>query len=166
MKLDPELGQSTAPVEVAAELCRRFEGFRPRPYLCPAGVPTIGYGTTSYPDGRRVSLSDPPCDRDQAETWLQWELRQRCLSAAVRYCPVLALHPDAHAAIADFVYNLGVGRLQTSTLRRVINKGDWRAAVIQIRRWNKGGGRVLPGLVLRREAEAALLGQRPPTGTA
>jgi lysozyme len=60
-------------------------------------------------------------------------------------------------ALVDFTYNLGVGRLQTSTLRRVVNAGDWQGAKEQLMRWTRGGGRVLPGLVKRRAAEAALL---------
>lgn len=60
-------------------------------------------------------------------------------------------------AIVDFAYNLGVGRLQTSTLRRKINAQDWAGAKAELMRWTRGGGRVLPGLVRRREAEIALL---------
>jgi lysozyme len=60
-------------------------------------------------------------------------------------------------AIVDFVYNLGLGRLQTSTLKRKINQQDWEAAQEQLMLWTKGGGRVLPGLVKRRAAESALL---------
>jgi lysozyme len=60
-------------------------------------------------------------------------------------------------ALVDFCYNLGVGRLQTSTLRRVVNAGDWQGAKEQLMRWTRGGGRVLPGLVKRRAAECALI---------
>nr|WP_246193558.1 lysozyme [Pseudoxanthomonas suwonensis] len=58
----------------------------------------------------------------------------------------------------DFTFNLGAGRLQTSTLRRRVNQRDWSSAVNELRRWVYGGGKVLPGLVARREAESALLG--------
>ena len=61
-------------------------------------------------------------------------------------------------AIVDFAYNLGVGRLQTSTLRRKINAQDWQGAKEQLMLWVRGGGRVLPGLVARRKAEVALIG--------
>ena len=61
------------------------------------------------------------------------------------------------AAIVDFTFNLGAGRLQTSTLRRRINQRDWAAAATELRRWVYGGGKVLPGLVARRAAECALL---------
>ena len=58
-----------------------------------------------------------------------------------------------------FTFNLGAGRLQTSTLRRRINHTDWAGAALELRKWVHGGGRVLPGLVARRQAEIALLSQ-------
>jgi lysozyme len=80
------------------------------------------------------------------------------LNATLRYCPVLATEPEGRlAAIVDFTFNLGAGRLQTSTLRRRINQRNWEDAATEVRRWIYGGGRVLPGLVTRREAEAAWL---------
>lgn len=82
----------------------------------------------------------------------------KALNATLRYCPVLATESDGRlAAIVDFTFNLGAGRLQTSTLRRQINQRDWSNAASELRRWVYGGGKVLPGLVARREAEAALL---------
>ena len=79
------------------------------------------------------------------------------MTAALRYCPVLATEPESRlAAIVDFTFNLGAGRLQTSTLRRRVNQRDWNAAASELRRWIYGGGRVLPGLVARRQAEIAL----------
>ena len=71
---------------------------------------------------------------------------------------MLATEPEGRlAAIVDFTFNLGAGRIQTSTLRRRINQRDWAAAATELRRWVYGGGKVLPGLVTRREAEAAWL---------
>lgn len=143
-------------VEVAAALCRRFEGCRLRPYLCPAGVPTIGYGSTRYLDGRAVLLTDPPITRAQAERLLLVTVRRSYLPAVLTLCPGVT---DARrlAALIDFTYNLGSGNLRASTLRRKVNAGDWAAAPAELRKWVRGGGRVLPGLVARREAEAALV---------
>ena len=71
---------------------------------------------------------------------------------------MLAAEPEGRlSAIVDFAFNLGAGRLQTSTLRRRVNQRDWVAAGQELRRWIYGGGKVLPGLITRREAEAALL---------
>lgn len=144
-------------LELATTLCKEFEGFRAKPYLCPAGVETIGFGSTRYPDGRKVALEDPPVTRAEAEDLLRWQLKHQFLPGVLRACPSLVAHPTALNAIVDFAYNLGVGRLQTSTLRRRINQGDWEGAREQLMRWVRGGGRVLPGLVRRRKAEAELL---------
>lgn len=144
-------------LELATTLCKEFEGFRSKSYLCPAGVETIGYGSTRYPDGRKVKLDDPPITRNEAEEILRWQLEREFLPGVLRACPSLISHPQALNAVVDFAYNLGVGRLQTSTLRRRINQGDWQGAREQLMRWVRGGGRVLPGLVRRRKAEAVLL---------
>jgi lysozyme len=80
------------------------------------------------------------------------------LRATLRYCPVLATESEGRlAAIVDFTFNLGAGRLQASTLRRRVNQRDWSAAGQELRRWIRGGGKVLPGLMVRREAEVRLL---------
>ena len=80
------------------------------------------------------------------------------LQAALRYCPVLASEPlQRLAAVVDFCFNLGAGRLQASTLRRRINQRDWSEAAREMRRWVHAGGRVLPGLKARREIAAQWL---------
>jgi lysozyme len=143
-------------VDVAAALCRRFEGLRLRPYLCPAGVPSIGYGSTRYLDGRAVQLTDQPITRAQAERMLLVTVRRKYLPAVLTLCP--GIHdPQRLAALIDFTYNLGAGNLRASTLRRRVNAGCWKAVPAELRKWVRGGGRVLPGLVARRDAEAALV---------
>jgi len=145
--------------QAAITLAKRFEGFhrvpkndpvRAHPYICPAGFWTIGYG-------HLCDKQHPPITEDEAEAYLARDL-STALAAALRYCPVLASEPDGRlAAIVDFTFNLGGGRLQTSTLRRRVNQRDWTAAATELRRWVYGGGRVLPGLVARREAEVPLI---------
>lgn len=150
-------------LELAEALCKRFEGFRLCPYLCPAGVPTIGYGSTYYADGRKVTLQDPPISEPDARALLLEELLHNYAPGVLRQCPVLlTLAMNANDwgklnAIVDFAYNLGVGRLQTSTLKRKINAQDWEGAKEQLMLWVRGGGRVLPGLVARRKAETLLI---------
>lgn len=146
---------TAAIIEMASALARRFEGFYPRPYLCPAQIPTIGYGSTFYEDGIRVTLADPPIDRARAEQLLQHELRG-CVETVLRLCPG-ADTEDRAAALTDFCFNLGSGRLRSSTLRRRVNAGEWDQVPGELMKWTRGGGRVLPGLVARRAAEAALL---------
>lgn len=143
-------------LEPTVELCKKFEGFYPKPYLCPANVWTIGYGTTYYPDGRRVTKDDPSVSKEYAEFLLMHEINKVALPGALRFCPNLALHPGALNAAVDFCYNLGVGRLQTSTLRRKFLAEDWDGAKQELMKWVRGGGKVLLGLVRRREAECAL----------
>ena len=157
-------------LDIATELCKRFEGLHRvgtdgliYPYICPAGVPTQGYGTVYRPDGHKVSMDDPPVTRETAEQWLKVELLHTYAPGVVRNCPGLLplalLEQDwgKFNAIVDFAYNLGVGRLQTSTLRRKINAQDWEGAKEQLMLWTRGGGRVLPGLVRRRQAECQLM---------
>ena len=144
----------------AIELAKRFEGFEKRvkrgteiaavPYVCPAGFWTIGYGHLCAQD-------HPPITQDEAEAYLAHDL-VKALNATLRYCPVLATAPEQRlAAIVDFTFNLGAGRLQTSTLRRRVNQQDWSSAGTELSRWVYGGGRVLPGLVARRQAERSYL---------
>ena len=144
-------------LEAAAELCRIFEGFRSKPYLCPAGVPTIGYGSTYYADGRKVDLSDTPIDEPTARQLLMHELQHTYAAGVMRLCQNLINHEKRFNAIVDFAYNLGVGRLQTSTLRRKVNAEDWDGVKEQLMLWTKAGGRVLPGLERRRKAECILI---------
>ncbi len=142
---------------IAIELCKRFEGFRAKPYLCPAGVPTIGYGSTYYTGGKKVSMDDAPISKEDAEKLLRHELSETYLPEVLRLCPVLKQHPRRLNAIVDFCYNLGAGNLQRSTLRRRINAQDWIGAEDELRKWVKAGGIVLPGLVARREAEIVFM---------
>ena len=140
------------PVPAAAiELVKRWEGFRAKPYLCPAGVPTIGYGTVID------SLDHPPITEAEGERLLIDHLARDVL-AVYRLCPTLVYEPGHHkiAALASFTYNLGAARLATSTLRRKVNAWDWDGAEEEFHKWVWAGGRKLPGLIARRAEEAAL----------
>lgn len=143
-------------VSLACELIARWEGFRSHPYLCPAGVPTIGYGFTHYADGTSVTLFDPPMTREAAAELLAHLVRAKYLPDTLKLCPGIDTEGRA-AAITSFCYNLGKGNLASSTLRRKINAGEWDQVPAQLRRWTKAGGRELRGLMLRREAEIALI---------
>jgi len=113
------------------EMAKEFEGFHQevrlngarmvKPYVCPAGFWTIGYG-------HLCGEGQPPISEGEAEELLMADL-QDAVAATVRHCPVLLLQPASSlAAIADFTFNLGPGRLETSTLRRRINDRDWSSA--------------------------------------
>lgn len=139
-------------MRVCEGLLLRWEGMVLRPYLCSAGVPTIGLGTTRYPDGRAVRLTDPPITEAHAMVIARDQIRGRYLRAARGACPNLT-DPRKLGALVSWTYNLGPGALIASTLRRAINAEDDAATIAQWRRWNKAGGRVLRGLTARREAE-------------
>jgi lysozyme len=143
-------------LSIAAELCKRFEGFRSKPYLCPANVATIGYGSTYYSNGSKVTLQDAPMSEPEAAELLLKELAHTYLPGVVRNCPVLLTDKRKCNGIVSWCYNLGVGRLQTSTLKRKINAQDWEGAKEELLKWNKGGGKVLTGLDKRRKAERLL----------
>lgn len=144
-------------VELAADLCRQFEGLRLKPYLCPAGIPTIGYGSTRYADGRAVTLRDAPIAREQADELLRLTLKRDYLPGLLAASPVLEQSPQALGALGSFAYNLGLGAYRASTLRKRVDAGDWAGVAVELAKWVRGGGKVLPGLVARREAEADLV---------
>lgn len=144
-------------LEVAAGLCRPFEGLYLKPYICPAGFPTIGYGTVYKPDGSRVTMEHPPITKQVAEEWLLHELEYNYMRGVLKASPHLVLYPEVLGAMTDFAYNLGVPRYRASTLRKRIDSLDWPGARAELKKWTRGGGRVLPGLVRRRKAEAQYL---------
>lgn len=133
-------------------LIRHFEGLRLKRYLCPAGVWTIGYGST----GPDITAKTKPVTPEWAETRMRADA-QRFVREALRASPVLAAHPEKLCVIADFCYNLGSARYKASTLRRRINAERWEEAGDELLKWVWGGGRKLPGLVRRRIAERELL---------
>lgn len=136
------------------ELIRKSESFKAYPYRCPAGIPTIGYGSTRYPDGRAVRLSDPPITKEQANDLLFATLGEY-ENAVTRYVTV-PINQNQFDALVDFAYNAGAQNLRKSTLLKHLNKGDATRAAKEFGKWIYGGGKVLKGLVKRREAEREL----------
>lgn len=148
---------------VAIELVKRWEGLHKvkedglvYPYLCPAGVWTIGYGSTRHFDGTRITNGTSPLSPEECERLMLLEL-DRCTVRVLRESPILALYPEACGAITSFVFNLGIGAYRASTLKKKIDEGDFEEAQNQIKRWVWAGGRRLPGLVARREQESQYL---------
>ena len=130
------------------KLIKRFEGCKLKAYYCPAGILTIGWGATG--------------DISVGEIWTQEQADKRLEQDALKFFvgtkKLLPNAPDKIIiACSDFAYNLGLGALKTSTLRRKVLAGDIEGAKIQLARWNKGNGRILRGLVLRRQAEIAYI---------
>jgi lysozyme len=144
-------------VKPLAEFLRQFEGFSSRPYLCPAGVPTIGVGATTYPSGKKVTMKDAPISEETATEMLELECRTYLEK-------VETLAEDANnnqlIALASLSYNIGLGALAKSTALKAHNAGNHQAAARAFALWNKakvnGKLTVMRGLTARRAAEAAL----------
>lgn len=140
------------------ELIKESEGFSSTPYLCPAKIPTIGYGSTKYPDGRKVSLSDNHITKEEATTYLRFDVvdAEKLVTKSV----TVLLTQGQFDALVDFVYNLGSGAFLGSTLLKVLNNGDYSTASNEFLKWNKarvdGILKELPGLTKRRKAEQML----------
>ena len=135
------------------DLIKQFEGLYLKAYRCPAGVPTIGYGhTAGVAMGQTIT-------QQQADDYLRRDVRQ--FERAVARLVSVPLTQGQFDALVSFAFNLGEGALAQSTLLRLLNAGDYAGAAAQFDRWNKAGGRVLPGLVRRRAAERALFEARP-----
>ena len=141
--------------ERGLKIIKLFEGFRSAPYLCSAMVPTIGFGSTWSFDGSRVTLRHPPIEESDAEELLLREVG-RCEQAVDRLIKV-ELNENEHSALQSFVYNLGSGRLQSSTLRSLLNRNAPREQVAdEFPKWRRAAGKLLQGVVRRRAAERAL----------
>lgn len=129
-------------------IIKSSEALRLRAYLCPAGIPTIGWGHT-----RGVKVGDM-CTHLQAEQFLREDCRdaERAVNARVK----VPLTQNQFDALVSFVFNVGGGAFASSTMLRKLNAGDYAGAAEQFPRWNKSGGKVLRGLTLRRERERSL----------
>lgn len=132
----------------AVDLIKQFESFRATPYLCPAGKLTIGFGTT------RCVRPDMRVTEVEAEQMLCADLAvvESCLANEVS----VPLSQHQTDALCSFVYNVGPGAFCTSTLLKRLNAGDYRDAADEFLRWDRSGGKILPGLTRRRRAERSL----------
>ena len=137
------------------DLIKDFEGFRSKPYLCPAGIPTIGYGATYYTNGKKVSLNDRPITKANAEMLLRMHLRH--YENAVKRYAREDISQTQFDALTSFTYNLGPGALRRSTLLKKVNRNPSdKGIAYQFSRWVRANGRVLKGLQKRRKAESNL----------
>ena len=133
------------------DLIKLYEGYSSSPYLCPANHWTIGYGAIWGMDDKRVTEDHPDINEDQADYLLRRDVKKSEM-AVLRHIRV-PLEDGQFNALCSFVFNLGSGALQSSTLRRKINRGDYIGAANEFPRWVFAGGRKLKGLVRRREHE-------------
>ena len=129
-------------------LIKKFEGCELKAYQCSAGVWTIGYGhTKDVVEGMEIT-------QEQAEQMLVDELHE--YESYINKYVTVALSHNQFDALVSWVYNLGPANLSASTMLKVLNSGEYEDVPAQMKRWNKAGGKVLEGLIRRREAEACL----------
>jgi len=158
-RADPPPKQTLPPAWLAPALkiIKKWEGCRLEAYLCPAGVPTIGYGSTRLIDGP-VRMGDKITQK-MADEMLQNEVEHLFAPGVFELLPMTKKwRGEQQAAIISFAYNVGLGALEESTLRKRLVAGESANKVVieELPRWNKGGGKVLEGLVNRRKDEIAL----------
>lgn len=135
-------------------LIKEFEGWRSRPYLCPGGKPTIGWGSTRDVDGTRININHHDINEIDGQAMLDRALLT--VHRAIGELVSVPLTENQFSALASWVYNLGAGNLRHSTLRKKLNMGDFEGAAQEFPRWCYAAGDILPGLVTRRAAEKAL----------
>ena len=136
-------------------LITKHEGLKLKPYLCPAKIPTIGYGNTYYPDGKRVTLLDKDITKQQAFDMFK-EVANR-FAKRVDELVITELTQNQFNALVSFAYNVGTGNFSSSTLLKKVNKNPNDLTLkAEFLRWNKAGGKVINGLTNRRNEEADL----------
>ena len=137
-------------------LIKDYEKFMPEPYLDSENIPTIGYGTTSYPDGRKVTMQDPSITEDVADTYFQHHVDQ--FSDHIKQAPGFTdLDQGTQAALTSFAYNTGPNVFTApkgyETLQGAVKSGDKQQIADAMRLYNNGGNL---GLKRRRESEIDL----------
>jgi lysozyme len=140
--------------QATVDLVKQFEGFRAEAYKCPAGVWTIGYGTTAQANVGIVPVSGMKITEAEAEGYLQKGL-DKCASE-IKPSISAPINDNEFGAFVSLAYNIGSGAFKRSSALRKFNAGDKQGAANAILMWNKAGGKVLKGLVRRREAERDL----------
>lgn len=160
--------------KTGANLMHQYEGYRNKPYLCPAHIWTIGYGHVLYQDQIRLPVvkkegytglirKEYVLKPEDNRVWTKEEIEKLFADdiasferGVLRLAPTVFGRQGAFDACVSFSFNAGLGNFQRSTIRMKINRGEWESAAEAFMMWTKGGGKELPGLVKRRKAEKAL----------
>jgi lysozyme len=159
--------------KAAAAMMHKYEGYRNRPYLCPAHMWTIGYGHVLYQEQIRLPMArvdkpvpmirkEMPLRPEDNRVWAKQEtddLFDADIASfergVLRLVPGVVGHQGRFDALVSFAYNVGLGNLQRSTVRIKANRGEWEGAADALLLWNKAGGKVFAGLDRRRKEERA-----------
>lgn len=134
-------------------LITEFEGLRTKPYLCPAKIPTIGFGNTYYPDGARVTLLDKEINKQQA--FEMFKTIADKFASKVSKLVNTPLNQNQFNACVSLAYNIGIAEFTTSTLLKLVNKNHNDVLIgLEFKKWNKVKGKINLGLTRRRNYEA------------
>jgi len=137
------------------DLIKEFESFKSKPYLCPSQKATIGWGSTYYPDGKKVTLQDKEITEEKAFEILEY-IANKDFGSNINKVVKVPLNQNQFDALVSFAYNIGNDNFNSSTLLRWLNQGNYKEASMQLLRWDKSKGIVLNGLTKRRKSEKAL----------
>ena len=156
--------------DATVSMIKHHEGVRYKPYKCPAKLWTVGVGHVLYPEQGKMPIGERDkfalkiedfrvFSKDEVDNILKADL-QRFIAGVLRYCPD-NLNENRMGALVSFAFNVGLGTLQRSTLRQKHNRGDFEGVKQEFLKFTKAGGKVLPGLVKRRNDEIALYFTEP-----
>ena len=136
------------------ELIKDFEGFSSTSYLCPAKIPTIGYGNTFWEDGRKVKMGEQ-ISKEKALELLEY-VANKDFSQKIYPLIKVEISQNQFDSMVSLAYNIGVEAFSKSTLLKKVNANDFKGAGDEFLKWNKSGGKPLLGLTRRREREREL----------
>mgnify|MGYP003589938928 CR=1 FL=1 len=141
--------------KIGIDLIKKFEGCSLKPYRCPAGIPTIGYGNTYYANGIRVTMKDLPITKEKADELLIDLLEDFEIGVSKQLKSKIT--QNQFNALVSFAYNVGLGNFKSSTLLKKVNLNpDDTTIADEFMKWNRGGGIVLNGLIARRKFESII----------
>jgi len=135
-------------------IIKKYEGWSPKPYRCPAARWTIGWGSTWDIDGNPVTSKHPRINEEQGTALLRRELRH--VEKAIGRLITAELNENMFSSLCSFTFNVGTGNLQRSTLRMKLNRGFYEDASEEFPKWRRANGKILKGLVRRRQSEREL----------
>lgn len=141
--------------ENGLKLIKKFEGLSLKPYLCSAGIPTIGFGNTFYENMKKVTLQDETITEERADSLFNFLVTTNYVNVVNRLV-IVDINQNQFDALVSFVYNLGSGNFEKSTLLKKVNQEDFIGASLEFEKWNRASGKVLNGLTKRRLSEKEL----------
>jgi len=141
--------------ENGLKLIKKFEGLSLKPYLCSAGIPTIGFGNTFYENMKKVTLQDETITEERADSLFNFLVTTNFVNVVNRLV-IVDINQNQFDALVSFVYNLGSGNFEKSTLLKKVNQEDFIGASLEFEKWNRASGKVLNGLTKRRLSEKEL----------